>query len=182
MHRYSIPTQFSDFFIIHPTQMSWSIDQELPRIIFAKYKCNPAFYGGFIFNPRNAVKKQNRISKIGQCQLNIDFVADLYIPKIGDEFTGILQKTQSDQRWICVYYDDISSCPPISLAESVDVENSLKIFIDSTGERETTCPFATQTQNGKLGSTVTVVLTRVDKITICFGKILPRSDVPAIAT
>lgn len=146
MDNYAIETNIVDVFILHPSHMTSRIDSELEQIVVEKYKTVPMIVQhGFVFNVRNAARKANWISNTGQCRVDISFVADVYVPNIGDVFENRLQKTCGDQYWICVL-------PP----SNIDV-SPLKIFVSP---KKTACE----------NDIIKVVLTKVDKVFICFGK------------
>ena len=148
---------FVETLVVHPRLLNHDLFQVLKRMIIEKY---PQTYKniGYIFNVTITNILDNRLNNSGQVVFDVQFRADVYIPKINHVFQAILKKSAiSKYKWVDI--------------------GPLKIFVQGFADDSVTrCPSGNErlTPEGSgINKLVTIQITnvKVDN-TICFGTLI----------
>lgn len=152
---------FVETLVVHPRLLNHDLFQVLKRMIVEKY---PQTYKniGYIFNVTITNILDNRLNNSGHVVFDVQFQADVYIPKINHVFQAILKKSAiSKYKWVDI--------------------GPLKIFVQGFADDSVTrCPKGNERLtpeesgiNKLVNKLVTIRITnvKVDN-TICFGTLI----------
>lgn len=91
---------FVETMVVSPKYLDSKLHENLRLLLTQKY---PKTYQnkGYIFNIKVDSILDNRITLSGQLVLKIKFKSDLYVPKVGHNFQGIIKKSMVNKhQWV----------------------------------------------------------------------------------